>query len=212
MATNERIAPVDEVQLLRAACCDWRLSRGDLGVFAVILKHANAEWFARPGTRTIADQARLAASNVASRLENLERNGYLKVIRRGQRKCQHYQLLDPPPLRRSAPARKSSGFSKSAPANKSSSENPSAPMDVRPSAPVDVKNLLLSIGTECTYEITSEITGASRLGSSEEEEQKRIREEAQRNSLRAEYQASLATHPKHAEMMAKHWPWLKEAA
>lgn len=157
-----RIAVVDEVRMLRAAACDWRLSRGDVGVFAVILRHADAAWVAFPGTRIIAEQARLAASNVVASITRLEHYAYLRVTRRGQRKRQDYQILEPPMLVESAPARKSSGFGRSAPARKSSPEIPSAPVDMNLSAPVDRNNLLLSIGTEGTSEDTLEVTRASK--------------------------------------------------
>ncbi len=154
------ISPVDEVQLLRAAACDWRLSRGDIGVYAVILKGADRDWLSFPGTRLIAEKARLAASNVGTSIEKLERLGYLKVIRRGQRKRQDYQLLQSPKLAESAPARKSSGFGNSAPARKSRDERASAPVDRCSSAPVDRKDLLLCIGAEGTLEDALEVTRA----------------------------------------------------
>lgn len=195
---KDRMHPVDEAQLLRAAACDWRLSRGDVGVLAVILKHADGEWLAFPGHRLIAEQARLAPSNVPHSIHKLERYGYLSVIRRGQRKRQDYRLLQSPEVRRSAPARKSSGFGKSAPARKSSSEKRSAPVDRMKSAPVDGKHLLLSIGAESTYEITSESTGAARA-LLEQERQEQIAK--RREGFREEYRQALVTHPEWAKRM-----------
>jgi hypothetical protein len=157
-SAKDRIQPVDEVRLLRAATCDWRLARGDIGVLAVVLKHADASWLSFPGTRLIAEQARLATSNVMASIEKLERYGYLRVTRRGQRKRQDYQVLMSPEVVESAPARKSSGFGKSAPARKSSSGVPSAPVDRISSAPVDRKKLLLCTGAQCTSEDTIEVT------------------------------------------------------
>ncbi len=154
----DRIGPVDEVRLLRAAASDWRLSRGDVGVMAAILWHTNSSWEAFPGTRRVAAMARLAPSNVVASFAKLERFGYVRIIRRGQRKRQDFQVLPSPAVTESAPARKSSGFSKSAPTDKSSTENASAPVDMKLSAPVDRENLLLSIGTEGALEGTLEDT------------------------------------------------------
>lgn len=169
-----RIEPLDEIRILRAAACDWRLSRGDVGVLAAVLRHADDSWLAFPGTRIISGLARLAASNVITSIGKLERFGYLRVTRRGQRKRQDFQLLTPPDVLESAPARKSSGFGKSAPArkssgngataavDKSSTENTSAPVDMKLSAPVDRNLLLLCTGTEGTLEGTIEVTKRAR--------------------------------------------------
>lgn len=163
VSNKVRIDPVDEVRLLRAAACDWRLSRGDVGVLATILRHADDSWLAFPGTRTISEMARLAASNVIASIGKLERLGYLRVTRRGQRKRQDFQVLASPELLESAPARRSSGFGQSASAHRSSQESASAPVDRNPSAPVDRENLLLSIGAEGTYEDTIEDTKRARV-------------------------------------------------
>lgn len=168
------MAAVDEIHLFRAAACDWRLSRGDVGVYASILDHADDTWLSFPGTRTMSEQARLAPSNVVTSVEKLERLGYIRVTRRGQRKRQDYQILQSPDVYESAPARKSSGFGKSAPIHKSSEssasatdgrsseENPSAPVDMKLSAPMDRNHLLLPIGTEGTLEGTIEGTKRAR--------------------------------------------------
>lgn len=94
--SDERIAPVDEAQLLRAAACDWRLSRGDVGVMAVLLKHANAKWQAFPGPTLIGRTAMIDPRNVKESLRRLERLHYIKVIRRGERKANRYELLESP--------------------------------------------------------------------------------------------------------------------
>lgn len=96
MAANERIAPVDEVQLLRAACCDWRLSRGDVGVFAVILEHCDGELRAFPGPALIAKKARLSVTSVKNSIRQLEEWRYLKVDRPGLRKRNRFQVLESP--------------------------------------------------------------------------------------------------------------------
>lgn len=180
---RERIAPVDEVTLLRAAACDGRLSRGDVGVLAVILRHCDSEWLAWPGIRTIAEQARLTTSSVAASLDRLERVGYVRVIRRGQRKRQDYQVLTSPSVPRSAPVHKDSRFGKSAPVHKDSSENPSVPVKPDASVLVDRKDLFRSTGTEGTSEITFEDTGS--LIPFEQQQQQRQHE--RREQIRADY-------------------------
>lgn len=91
-----RIKPVEEVQLLRAASCDWRLSRGTLGVFAVILKHCDADRRAFPGPTRIAKEARLAVTNVKGCIAQLERLRYISVDRPGLRKANRFQVLHSP--------------------------------------------------------------------------------------------------------------------
>ena len=91
-----RISPVDEIQLLRAANCDWRLSRGDVGVFAVILLHCDDRCRAFPGPTLISKVARLATSNVKSSLRRLEELRYLEVERPGLRRANRYRVLESP--------------------------------------------------------------------------------------------------------------------
>lgn len=91
-----RIQPVDEVQLLRAAACDWRLSRGDVGVLAVILRHCDDRRRAFPGPTLISQEARLATSNVKTSLRRLEELRYIEVERPGLRKANRYRVLESP--------------------------------------------------------------------------------------------------------------------
>lgn len=93
---DERIPPVDEVQLLRAAACDWRLSRGDVGSFAVILKHCDDDWTAFPGPARIAKEARLSVTSVKKSIRTLEQFRYLEVIRPGLRKKNRFRVLQSP--------------------------------------------------------------------------------------------------------------------
>lgn len=95
-AAPSRFSPVFEVQCLRAAACDWRLSRGDVGVLAVILKHCDAEGRAFPGPSRIAAEARLAVRNVKNSLVALERLHYIRVVRPGPRKRNSFVVLEPP--------------------------------------------------------------------------------------------------------------------
>ena len=104
-AGNGRISPVDEAQLLRAAACDWRLSRGDVGVLAVILAHCDDKWHAFPGPTTISKQARLAVTNVKASLKHLEALQYIAVIRPGLRKANRYEVLESPTVRSRSVAR-----------------------------------------------------------------------------------------------------------
>lgn len=99
-----RISPVDEVQLLREAACDWRLSRGDVGVYAVILQHADEDGLAFPGPTRIGELSHLAISNVKKSLRHLEALRYLHVHRPGPRRANRYVVLDSPsiPTRKAA--------------------------------------------------------------------------------------------------------------
>lgn len=91
-----RIQPVDEVRLLRAAACDWRLSRGDVGVLAVILRHCDDRRRAFPGPTLISQEANLATSNVKTSLRRLEDLRYIEVDRPGLRKANRYRVLESP--------------------------------------------------------------------------------------------------------------------
>ncbi len=101
-----RISPVDEAKLLRAAACDWRLSRGDVGVFAVILMHCDEQWHAFPGPTLIAHEANLAVTNAKASLRHLEELQYIRVIRPGLRKANRYVVLESPTFR----SRKTTGI------------------------------------------------------------------------------------------------------
>jgi hypothetical protein len=98
MASDDRprIKPVDEVRLLRSAAFDHRLSRGDIGVFAVILSHCDAERRSFPGPALISKVAKLAVSNVKISLRALEVLRYIEVERPGLRKKNRYRVLDSP--------------------------------------------------------------------------------------------------------------------
>lgn len=95
-AGKGRISPVDEAQLLRAAACDWRLSRGDIGVFAVILEHCDAELRSFPGPALIAKRARLSVTSVKSSIRQLEQWRYVEIERPGLRKRNKYRVLPSP--------------------------------------------------------------------------------------------------------------------
>lgn len=94
--SDERLSPVLEVQLLRAAACDWRLSRGDVGVFAVILRHCDGDLHAFPGPTRIAKEAMLSVTSVKCSIRALEQFRYLGVKRPGLRKRNTFEVLPSP--------------------------------------------------------------------------------------------------------------------
>ena len=85
-----------ELRALQVAARDWRLNRGDIGVYSVLLSHANKEGVAYPGPTRISEQARLAVSNVKASLGRLEALQYIEVMRTKARVQNRYRLLDPP--------------------------------------------------------------------------------------------------------------------
>lgn len=93
---GEGLSPVVEVQALRAAACDWRLSRGDVGVYAVLLRHADAAGLTYPGPALISRDAHLAVPNVKASIVRLARAGYIRIERRGLRRANHYHLQRSP--------------------------------------------------------------------------------------------------------------------
>lgn len=169
---KERIAPVDEARLLRAAACDWRLSRGDVGVFAVILEHADDSWLSFPGIRLLSEKAHLANSNVLTSIGKLEGFGYITVLRRGQGRRQDYRVMASPEIVETAPVRRNSGFAPirscgqeqlegaSVPARENSLKSPTVPVGRLETVPADRTKLFLPTGTESTSEITLEDTEA----------------------------------------------------
>jgi hypothetical protein len=170
--SKARIAPVDEVRLLRAASCDRRLSRGDLGVFAVLLQHCDDSWLAYPGIRRLSTSARLAFSNVLASIERLETFAYVRVIRRPQGSRQDYQVLQSPEIPESVPARSSGGITlnRSCQQEQSSvlvNENTRTPPTVKSvpvgrskSVPANRNEVFSPTGTESTSNITLEDTEA----------------------------------------------------
>lgn len=167
-----RIAPVDEARLLRAACCDRRLSRGDLGVLAVLLEHCDDSWLAYPGIRRLSTSARLAFSNVLASIERLETFAYIRVIRRPQGSRQDYQVLQSPEVPEGVPARRNGGLGlnrsyqqeqSTVPACENSSGafgSATVPAGRLESVPVGRNEVFSPTGTESTSEITLEVTEA----------------------------------------------------
>ncbi|WP_157475269.1 hypothetical protein [Lysobacter sp. Root494] len=96
--SNDRPTALDELHALRHACMDWRLARGDLAVYAVLLKHADAGREAYPGPKRISSQAAIAVSNVKVSLRRLEDLKYIRVIRPGLRKANRYVISDSPAI------------------------------------------------------------------------------------------------------------------
>ena len=84
-----------EHRALRAAAQDYRLNRGDVGVYSVLLMHAR-DGVAYPGPTRISEMARLAISNVKEALERLEALKYIAVLRTKARVKNRYRLLQPP--------------------------------------------------------------------------------------------------------------------
>ena len=193
-----RISPVHEAQLLRAAACDWRLSRGDVGVFAVILAHCDDAWLSFPGPSLISRDARLAMSNVKASLARLEALKYIRIKRPGPRKANRYVALESP----NVPSQKVQRILKDArklglPAGPdwSAKESPTRPAHRLATRPAGSQQLGLPAGHESSSEITYESSCASRRFPSPEEleQQRREREERHRDGFRREYQEALVT-------------------
>lgn len=188
---------------MRSAACDWRLSRGDLGVFAVLLQHCDQAGACRPGPARISTMANLATSNVKASLGRLEELAYIRVHRPGPRKANRYQVLDSPaiPCRRTAeqlgkvraelglpagldavatsePTRSAGRPHLGPPAglDTGSESKPTRPAGRSPTRPAGRLQLGLPTGHESTLEGTSESTGAARpLPDQETREQKQAR-------------------------------------
>lgn len=86
---------VAELRALQTASRDHRLSRGDIGVYSVLLSHAR-DGLAYPGPARISEMARLAVSNVKQSLGRLEDLKYIETIRTKARVRNRYRMLEPP--------------------------------------------------------------------------------------------------------------------
>lgn len=211
---NERIQPVDEIQLLRAAACDWRLSRGDVAVFAVILKHCNADRGAHPGPTRIAKEANLAITNVKASVLKLERYRYVTVERPGLRKCNRFVVNDSPrvPTRR---AHMPSHFETTGRVHAPSSSDSTRDAGVRSTGDVGTQKLGMLARHEVALKAPLRNHSASRPLVEEEEreaeklEQLRLQREERRaqdavrtrEGFRAEYLQARSTHPAWARKM-----------
>lgn len=206
---KSRIEPVEEVHVLRSAAFDHRLSRGDVGVLAAVLQHCDATGFAFPGPSLIANLANLATTNAKRSLRKLEELGYLRVVRRGERRRSEYLVQAPPPIptrRASVPssnlkkghdsARERAQFATRADA----CARVTGYESITATGDAGVRNLGTLARHESTSEFTYESTGAERAI---REQEKQEQEESRREGLRSEYLGALLTHPEWARRMER---------
>jgi hypothetical protein len=221
MAANERIAPVDEIQLLRAAACDYRLSRGDLGVFAVILEHCDADLCAFPGPALIARKARLSVTSVKNSIRQLEEWRYLKVERPGLRKRNRFQVLPSPTVLpraafetgqvslTSSRLSKRGNWSRGVAQSGSKLKAPTGQAQQPPPGQARLHQLGKSARQEVAFKSPEKSQDAS-LSLQEQEDQDKAtrfaRAQEERERVRAEYLQVLETHPAYAARMLKVYP------
>lgn len=188
---DERLPPVDEVQALRAAACDWRLSRGDVGVFAVILEHCNADGQAFPGPALISKRARLSVTNVKASIRRLEAMRYITIERPGLRKKNRFQVtFKPAPIiprlagipsqMKKALARLDGNSSRRHTQLRKGSRVTTGDAGMHSTGYAVMNKLGMPARHEVAFKSLSEITCASRsfLGSEEQEQERSPEEEA----------------------------------
>lgn len=96
MSADAPKAGVHKFEALAAACCDPRLSRGDLAVLAVILRHLNNQTGAAfPGVNKVAVDARLDRRSVIRGVQHLESLGFIEVERGAKGKSNRYRPSAP---------------------------------------------------------------------------------------------------------------------
>jgi hypothetical protein len=222
--SDERISPVDEAQLLRAAACDWRLSRGDVGVMAVLLKHANAEWKAFPGPTLIGKTAELDPRNVKESLKKLEALHYIKVIRPGERKANRYVVLESPLVvsrktsaiidacKRELGMPASPALGMRASPDRARRGRPTGDESITPTGDESIHQL----GMPASPEVAFKSPLKSRVDCSSSEEQERSAEELKaaaeaerakrRQSIRSEYLKIRSSNPRAAQRMVACFP------
>lgn len=232
MTDAARLSTLDELHALRAAALDWRLSRGDLGVYAVLLKHSDGNGLTFPGPALISRSAKLAVPNVKVSIAKLASLQYLSIKRRGLRRANHYHLQDSPAVPPRPAIGNSSITNKARPPDTNDSDHwdgthtQFVESDSEATRHAGVPELGMPALTNwvCQRDANSLVNSQknSQVDLEEFEEQKRLQEQEhlqkqehrhslelkQRASLLTEYRQSLETHPKNAAHMAKHWPWL----
>ena len=177
---HETLSTLDELQALRAAACDWRLSRGDVGVYAVILQHANSDRESWPGPTRISNVANLAVSNVKSSLKRLEDWKYIEIIRPGLRKANRFLVLQSPvvPSKKKHRLIQETRRQLGMPTGLDAKPSRAATRDAGRLSTRDAGRLELGMrtGHELSFNSPKELSCATRFDSLETEEQRRIRE------------------------------------
>lgn len=163
--TSDRLTVLDELQALRSGTLDWRLSRGDLGVLAVLLKHSNAAGESWPGPSRIADLANLAVSNVKASLRRLEELRYIAVTRPGPRKKNRFTVLTSPAVPSQKAARAMAKCARELGIRAGPVAKPSraatGPADRTATRPADRPELGMRAGHELASELAIELTAKS---------------------------------------------------
>lgn len=223
----ESLPPLDELRMLRRGAADWRLSRGDVAVYSVLLSHADGNLFTFVGPSTMAFLANLSLTNVKKSLARLETLGYVRVHRRGLRKANHY-FLQPPPA---VPPRGESGNAsvprpRARPMLGESSDWPRrdtqmAQLQSAPSGDAGVRDLGTPAitnwvcGRDSNSLFNSPKNSQGEISDLERsEQQQRQREEYKRRQLEtlaAEYLEIRESHPKRAASMMTLFPGLSGA-
>jgi len=186
---DERPTAVDELHAIRAAAFDWRLSRGDVAVYVVLLQHLNfrtgESW---PGATRIGAIANLAMSNVKASLRRLEELRYIAVIRPGQRIANRYEILESPKVpsrklvrmmeqtRRDLGMPATPALGMRAGPDSSKRRTPSGDAGRSSSGYADRPHLGMRAGHELAFELSSELSSASPASNSPNSEE-RQREE-----------------------------------
>jgi hypothetical protein len=197
-----RISPVDEAVMLRHAACDWRMSRGDIAVYAVLLEHSNEHFTSYPGPQRIATKAHLTITNVRKALGRLETFEYIEILRRNRTGDAHrgesfnrYELCEMPVYPPKQTKQCNFGKNRTPLAGNASSisrnDRTQLAGDLEPRLPANRTQLAGDleprlpardeVAFESTLEIASEITGASRrfssLGNQQQQQQSHQRQE-----------------------------------
>lgn len=188
---DDRPTVLDELHALRAAAFDWRLSRGDVAVYAVLLQHLNFQsgesW---PGATRISRIARLAVNNVKASLRRLEEHRYISVVKSGPRIANRYRILNPPKVlsrkvvkameeaRRSLDMDTCPELDMQAGPERQHSTTPSGHARIPPSGHTGVSHLGMPACHELASELSSELSSASPSSWKQEDQQQEPRHAA----------------------------------
>lgn len=226
MSNDERGSLLQRHLLLVDALLDSKLTRSDCIVLAVIIGHINQGGAAWPGVTRIQQKACVARSTVMRGIKALELNSYLE-IERERGKSNTYRIAEPTGsgAGTSSEAGTSTTFELVAavgPTGSGTDTTPVPPVTPHPSQPSD-PNSALELSSS-NSEKRTRLPAAPSLPDDQEQEQEQQRLQAaeqqrladeeeqtkRQESLKAEYLQTIATHPKHAEMMRRMWPFLAD--
>ncbi|MCC8364495.1 helix-turn-helix domain-containing protein [Lysobacter sp. A6] len=194
MAANDRTRIVARHELLRTAIGDKRLSRADLRVLSAIEQHANhrEDFAAWPSLERLMRMTKQGRRTVLRSIATLQNTCYVEIEKNGRSNVYVLNLESPGRVPVLAPIDANQVPTDDAKGAKGQHEQGAE-------SGTPIKQLAQKQPVKRTPPVLTP----------EEQEAKRHQE---RESILTEYRTYRDSHPKHARLMERTWPWLREAA